>query len=326
MQIAQAKQILLSTLVESFGGRYSHTDRKGDPWYFSPFRPDEKTASFKINTKYNSWHDFGHSGITNYNGKSIQGSGGDILDLWCDYHQKDRRAGIKEALQGLAKYTNAPFQKNDYQGVQGNARPPKQEEPPRFKILKIADRITFVGLKEELYRRRISQEVANLYLKQGYILDITTGKKYNGFLFENDKGGYEVSIPNPQQEKCFKTCIGAKAITTTKPVKETQDADVFEGFWDFLSWLEKKKIKTPVHYTFILNSTSLAGDAVKSIIGLKENLKSVYLFMDNDPAGYQTTHFIAGELEPEGFEVGSMEQFYEGYKDLNEFCISKLSL
>ncbi|MFD1258114.1 toprim domain-containing protein [Mucilaginibacter terrae] len=324
MNIKEAKQIPLQEWVERLGGRYSHTDRRGDFWFFSPFRPDEKTASFKVNAKYNNWHDFGHSGITNYNGKNVQGSGGDIIDLWCDLNSKDRRIGIKEALQALGNDSGTTYENNKNEISQSNKTQPVKDAPPRFKLLKIADRISFIGLKEELQRRRISLELANLYLKQGYIRDTVTGKTYTSFLFENDKGGYEVSIPNPKQEKCFKTCIGAKAITTEKPIKETTAADVFEGFWDFLSWLEKKKIKTPMHYSFILNSTSLAGEATNNLIKLKDSIKSVFLFMDNDDAGYQATHFIAGELEPHGFEVGGMEQFYSSAKDLSNFWTFRL--
>lgn len=319
MQIAQAKQISLAAIVENLGGRYSHTDRKGDLWYFSPFRPEEKHASFKINTRYNNWHDFGHSGVTTYNGKSYQGSGGDIIDLWCDYNSRDRKSGIKEALAGLSKYTTGDYQASERRAAFQKENKPVAIEEPRFKILEIADEITFSGLLKELNRRKISVELANLWLKQGYILDTATDKKYNGFLFENEKGGYEVSIPNRQQEKCFKTCIGAKAMTIVKSDRETANGDVFEGFWDYLSWLEKKEIKIPIHYTFILNSTSLVREAVNKFTDMKDCLKSLFLFMDNDPSGRKATQIISDELKPKGFEVGNMDQFYKGYKDFGDY-------
>ncbi|MBA9076554.1 toprim domain-containing protein [Rufibacter quisquiliarum] len=314
MNIAQAKQIPLQIIVEHLGGRYSHTDRKGEVWYFSPFRPGEKTASFKINPKTNKWHDFGQTG----SGKA-QGIGGDGLDLWSDYHHKDRRFGIKEALQELARLNPSAYQKGNVgtKKEQGQHRP--KQQPPRYKILKIADRITFIGLKEELQRRRISYELANLYLKQGYILDTVTGKKYYGILFENDKGGYEVSIPNPKRQECFKTCIGAKASTYIQPLKDCEKADVFEGFWDWLSWLEMKKIKHPIHHSFILNSTSLSGEVSERIISMRENIDSVFLFMDNDEAGFQSTYKIAGLLDKNDTKIGSFEYQYKNHKDLNAY-------
>ena len=323
MNIKDAKQIPLQVVVERLGGRYSHTDRRGDFWYFSPFRPEEKTASFKVSVKYNNWHDFGHAGLISRNGKSIQGSGGDILDLWCDYHAIERRTGIKEALQGLSQLRNFDKYEPSQFLPEPKGKRTSEYKEGRYKILKIADYIRFAGLKAELTKRRITLEMANLYLKQAQILDTVTNKSYYGFLFENDKGSYEVSIPNPIQGNCFKTCIGNKSIRTIKPIKETTAADIFEGFWDFISWLQIKKIKTPAHYTFILNSTSLAGEAVKEIVKLKGNLKTAYLFMDNDDSGFQTMHYLVGEMELHSIEANTMEYFYKGFKDVNEYSISR---
>lgn len=82
MNIAQAKQIRLKTVVERLGGRFSHKGTGHDLWYFSPFRPNEKTektASFKIDQSKNTWHDFARTqGVDAH---------GDILDLWTDYHE-----------------------------------------------------------------------------------------------------------------------------------------------------------------------------------------------------------------------------------------------
>src|SRR5215217_7987752 len=101
MQIKDAKNIPLAQLVEHLGGKYAHTDRNKQHWYFSPFRPNEKTPSFKINEPRNTWYDFGHA---NPQGKS----GGDPIDLWCDYYGKDRLSSLKEALAALAVFAGQP--------------------------------------------------------------------------------------------------------------------------------------------------------------------------------------------------------------------------
>jgi hypothetical protein len=323
MKIADAKLIPLQKLVEHLGGRYSHTDRKGDMWYYSPYRPTEKTASFKVNMKFNTWHDFG---LSNTFAHHMQGSGGDILDLWCDYHFKNRRTDINEALQVLEKLNFLPAIEDDF-----NNRPRKektliQNDQPRYRILKIADSINFVGLKDELARRKISLKLANLYLKQGYIEDTITGKKYNGFLFENDKGGFELSIPNPKRNECFKTCIGVKATSRIMANDEENSANVFEGFWDFLTWLEFKGMLRPINHSYVLNSTSLVSEACDKIVAFKETVRYVFLFMDNDTAGYQATQNISEILEGKNISVGSLARFYRGYKDLNDFWIKKRTL
>lgn len=321
MQIKEAKDIPLYILVEHLGGRYSHTDAHDNLWYFSVFRPDEKTASFKINPKTNKWHDFGLTGIIRNQNKLS--SGGDCVDLWNDFHQRDRREGIKKSLDDLQRFSTNTC--NHAPPEKAHAAP-AASKPIRYKILKTSDRITHPALKDELYRRRISPRLAQIYLKQGFILDTATEKKYTGFLFENDKGGYEVSIPNPTKAECFKTCIGPKSSTTFQPSQESTSTDVFEGFWDFLSWMEIKKIQLPGNYSVVLNSVSFTSEASEKILRIKEQITSVFLFMDNDAAGEASTHELALLLEPEILCIGDMRAFYNNHKDLGRYWEQKNSI
>ncbi|MFD0750621.1 toprim domain-containing protein [Mucilaginibacter calamicampi] len=316
MNITEVKKIPLNVIVEKLGGRYSHTDRKGDDWYFSPFRPDEKTASFKINTQRNNWHDFG---LSNTFAHRKQIGGGDVIDLWCEYHSLDRRLGVKEALAQLSGF-NHLVSVNATNNKRAE-RPVKTKEEARYKIVYQADKITHIGLTQELVRRRVSVGLANLYLKQGQIHDTVTNKKYYGFLFENDKGGFEVSIPNPAKNTSFKTCIGSKATTRILIGEDRNSADVFEGFWDFLSWLQMKGILRPINHSYILNSTSLVGEACEKISAFNDVVKYAFLFMDHDDAGYHATDVIAKELEHNSIQVASMAQFYDGFKDLSDFSM-----
>jgi hypothetical protein len=318
MEFAEARRIPLEKLVETLGGQYSHTDAHGNLWYYSPFRT-EGTASFKINVQTNKWKDFGHSQTVTHP-HLRNNSGGDILDLWCDFNFKDRRGAVKEALQAL-KDLGLLAANHDEQLKQRQHREQlvAQNKEPTFKILKISDYITYRGLKEELQRRRISLELANLYLKQGYILNIVTQKKYCAFLFPNDKGGYEVSIPNTKRGECFKTSINGKGSTYITPSKESDRAEVYEGFWDALSWLEHEKLKQPIHHVFILNSNSFANEVVDKIIKSQHQINDVLLFLDNDPSGHNTIHSMALALEETNKVVGSKGGNYEGYKDVSAF-------
>jgi len=319
MKIEQAKRIPIQKLAQDFGARYSHDDRQGNIWYFSPFRPDEKTASFKINPNLNTWHDFGMSSTSLHR---KQGAGGDVIDLCCDLHALDRRLGIKDALNILLKYVPGGIEKTV--DTQTKYQPTKAKAySARYKILKQYDRITHYGLKDELVRRKITIELAEIYLKQAQIIDTVRNSKYYVFLFENDKGGHEVIIPNPKRGTTFKTCIGAKASTRILNSDErTKSVDVFEGVFDFLSWLEIMGKKIPTNHSFILNSVSMAAEVAEKILAFKDTAISVYLYLDNDEAGYQTTHWMA-ELLQENFSVGGMEQLYEGHKDLSEYWMKK---
>ncbi len=123
----------------------------------------------------------------------------------------------------------------------------------------------------------------------------------------------------PSRQESFKTSIGVKASTHIRPLKPSDKADLFEGFWDCLSWLEMNKLRHPAHHCFVLNSTSFSGEACTKVIGMQEEIQSVFLFMDNDVAGDNATDFIASELEPYNFNTGCKRQLYKNNKDLSNY-------
>ncbi len=309
MHISDAKNIPLFQLVQHLGGKYSHTDHHGQQWYFSPFRPNEKTASFKINEPRNTWYDFGHAGD-----RSATGAGGDTIDLWCDYYGKDRVKGIKEALEALASFTGkSPYPKPR----ERQAANPELKEAPRFKKLRLHDTIFYRSLTEELSKRRISEAVAGKYLKQIYLQDTQhPDRKLNGFAFANDRGGYEISIPGA--EKSFKTSLRPKSPTTFR-AKLSKKLFIFEGMWDFLSWQEMQDKDEPEHHTIVLNSLAFTNEIIQQIIAAKEQMDTVLLFLDNDDAGQKAMQFMNEQLTDADFNVRTMETLYQGYKDLNDY-------
>ena len=315
MNIKQAKSIPINVLIEHLGGREATRTQK-DVWYYSPFRPEEKTPSFKVIIQKNYWHDF------------ATGQGGSILDLWLDYNGKDRKSseGLKAALEALKPFSGSVDFENakPRPANQISAKPTIQED--RFKLIKSPTKIWIDSLKLELERRGISPQISNRYLKQAYFEDTQTQKKFNGFAFANDKEGYEISVPNPNKETSFKTVIGSKAPTTIigkLGVGYTYQANktvfVFEGFWDYLSWLEMSNVAQFEERVYVLNSLSFSKEVATEIIERKEKVDTVLLFFDNDDAGMKATINLAELLEQEGLIIGSMNHKYEGFKDLNEF-------
>lgn len=310
MNIQQAKQIPVQKIAEHFSGRFSH--QKGtDAWYYSPFRPDERTASFKINEKLNTWYDF------------AEGKGGSTLDLWLDINRQDRKnsEALKSALKALEPFAGTSPADNSKRAIQ---RAPERQETAfknkqpeyRFKLLKKPGKIWMDSLKDEIPRRGLNMATVSQYLKQAYFKDLQTKKEYNGFAFPNDKGGYEISIPNPRKGESFKTNIGDKAPTSF--VHGSNDkAVIFEGFWDFLTWVQMTT-KINDYEIFVLNSLSFINEVAGQIITHKDTIKSVFLFLDNDTAGEKGLDQMAAVLEPEGFTIGSMNHQYEGFKDLND--------
>lgn len=311
MNIKQAKQIPIEIVAVHLGGKEAQT--KGhEIWFYSPFRPDENTPSFKVNQRLNTWYDF------------ALGQGGTILDLWLDFHQlsRDSKDGIKSALQGLE-----PFFKGNPTANSNQATPaPKKreiaaQEQPRFKLAKkLSSKIWFNPLLAEIERRGLSLELVSKYVKQAHIDDTKTGKQYTGLAFANDQNGFEVSIPNPSRGESFKTNVGDKGYTSyIEPDNEI--ALVFEGFWDFLTFLQSGGDISKSN-VFILNSTSFTGYVIEAIKSLKGQIHSVFLFLDNDATGMKAMQRFADELEPEGFTIGTLNHIYEGYKDLNDYWIN----
>jgi hypothetical protein len=305
MNITQAKQIPLRKLVEHFGGRFSHKVNRGELWYHSPFRPDERTASFKIDEQRNTWHDFARTQKLDAHG--------DIIDLWTDYHNLPRRNSdaIKQALH----YLRGEFEGSYRQPAPIQKTPRIIAKAPRYKIVK-QGRIWMDGLRAEIARRNLSLAAVQPYLEQITLEDLKTNKRYYGLGMRNDKGGHEISIPNPFKDECYKTVIGPKAITTIRgnPAK----ACVFEGFWDGLTWLAMNREKEDMPILYILNSTSMIYEAANKLIEAKPALQQIFLFLDNDKAGEKAQTMLLDLLEPHHFTIGTVNHYYVGYKDLSE--------
>jgi hypothetical protein len=316
MNIEQAKQIPLQLLVEHLGGRFSHHTNRGEAWFFSPFRPDESTPSFKIDEAKNTWHDFGHVSF----GHTGQGSGGDILNLWCDYYGQDRK-DVKDALSSLSRFSgkgviSASKQASTAANIQ--AEEEFEGSSDRYQFTKPPGKIFFNSLKTELQHRGISLATAAPYLQQGYILDSETGKKYNGFAFRNDKGGYEISIPNPSRNSSFKTSIGIKSPTSFS-LPGADSVIVFEGVFDFLTWMEMNKGINPQSHMYILNSVSFIGRFANQVIQKQGAVQTVIDMLDNDKPGEEARVKLCNLIIEANLDYQTRNKLYDGYDDLNQW-------
>jgi len=315
MNILQAKQIPITEIVLHLGGIYAKQIRD-ECWYHSPFRPEEHTASFKVNLTKNTWYDFG------------RGEGGTLVDLWLDFHQRSRtdREALKWTLEELGRFQGGkPTQSRDSNAPAPKIDPtshPSEASSPRFEWIKAPARIWHNGLLQEIDRRGIPTEIAMKYLKQGYFQDIETGKKLNGFAFANDLGGYEVSVPNPQRGVSFKTAIGGKGISTLA-LTEATSLQVFEGFWDFLSYMAYHQTTSPTKEVVVLNSLAFVSELANALLQRPTPLKEISFFHDNDPAGEQAVERLKTLLSPLPIEVHSMGHHYVGYKDVNAWWMAK---
>lgn len=295
MNIEQASNISLVEFlawlghhpVKIYGKKY---------WYNSPYR-NENTPSFKVNMAINQWYDFG-----------VGEGGGIILLVKRIFHTDD----TAEALRKIQERAGVSVNRHN--------KPPcqtKSEESVWTNVMSLP--LSSKSLFDYITERGISIAIAERYCRE--ISYSMRGKRYFSIGFLNNSGGYEI------RNKYFKGCMGKKDISAfqseAKPELETSCARIFEGFFDFLSYLTLIELgvwksKSYGQEDFIvLNSVS----TVKKLKGKIDGYDRVYTYLDNDDAGKTATKFITEET---GNNVCDVAILYKIHKDLNEYLCAYL--
>jgi len=224
-------------------------------WYSSPLRSGDNDPSFKVNANINKWYDWGTR------------EKGDIIDLVM------KMEGISFTM-AIHKLTNSRLRKSfSFGGNKGKRRPSNSS----IQLRKVKP-LQNLALIEYVESRGISKDIAQRYCLEAYYY--INGKHLFSVAFKNDKGGYEL------RNKLFKNALSPKFYTTINPGEKT--LNLFEGFMDFLSYLEFFKIKRPDGTAAILNGVSFLEDWVEKI----DEFDNVNLYLDNDPAGYRAVERI----------------------------------
>lgn len=258
--------------------------------YFCPFRED-RHASFKVDYRQNIWYDFG----TN--------EGGSIIDLVmklenCTFHQAATRLEKEFAGPGLNSFS---FHRDSvFYGTKNN------EPATIIRDIRDIREISHPRLVEWVSGRKINLSLANLYCREVHYQ--VRDRNYFSVGFRNDKGGYELSSPPG-----FKGCIPPKEITTIRNDRDT--CLVFEGFWDFLSYLTLQKIEKTKHDVAVLNSVA----NVQKAMAFLEKHKNIYAYPDNDEGGRKAIK----KMKSPCCSVNDRSVAYAGYNDLNDYLCGK---
>jgi hypothetical protein len=214
---AEARQVDLVSYLAQLG-HHPVQVRHPNYWYLSPLR-EEKTPSFKINQKLNRWYDYG------------MGQGGNLIDFAIRYHG----CTIRELLHSLKGNLSFP----PPAPIQEKIQPAEKENP--VTILRARPLWSF-SLCRYLQQRSIPLELAKRYCQEiSYQLN---GKVQVAIGFKNDSGGYELRHP------AFKASSSPKGITTFG--NEAPEVAVFEGFFDFLSYLKIQPSPAPKQTDFLV--------------------------------------------------------------------------
>ena len=273
MNTAQAREIPIEKILQNLGCEPTKTNGN-ESWYLSPFRL-EKTASFKINIKINRWFDHGEQ------------KGGNVID----FVVLKFGFNVSEALEYLNKFeTFFSFHKQIFQ-------------KPKVEVINHITKIIPVqhlALVQYLKSRGIS-----IYQNSNNLKEIhysINDKNYFGLGFENNSGGFEI------RSKYAKICLGSKDVSHIKNEKET--IRIFEGFFDFLSFIQKENLSQRSDY-LILNSVAL----IMKNISILNHYKHIELYLDNDSTGDKYTAIIK-----ENFRNSVDLRFiFKDFKDFNEW-------
>ncbi|WP_121355712.1 toprim domain-containing protein [Flavisolibacter nicotianae] len=276
----EARQIDMVTYLSSLGYEPVRI-RNLDYWYLSPLR-QEKTPSFKVNRKLNRWYDHG------------LGKGGNLIDFAVLY--SDCTVG-----EFLGKINPALF---FHQPALLYLEGSKREKEQRITILR-EHTLTSFTLLRYLYQRRIPVAVAERFCNE--VVYALNGRTYFAIGFKNNAGGYELRNPYFKGSSTPKDLtvidIGAKKV------------DVFEGFFDFLSFQTIHQNQPPANSsTVVLNSLSFFEKARPFI----ERHDAINLYLDRDKSGQNYTRYA---LSLSG-KYRDNSDLYKHHKDLNDWMMN----
>lgn len=156
--------------------------------------------------------------------------------------------------------------------------------------------------------RKIDLSLAKPYLRS--VCYEVGGRTYIAIGFTNRAGGYEL-----RDDKTFKGTIAPKDISVIAGDANNVPHCIFEGFMDFLSYLTMKGKE--IAPCIVLNSVSNVHRAVTYL--REHHIGCVRAFLDNDEAGRRAMQV----LQSAGMSAEDMSRHYGGYKDLNEYHVSR---
>jgi len=278
LSIREAKEMDMVDYLSRLGYKPAKI-RNADYWYLSPLR-NEKTPSFKVNRRLNRWYDHG------------LGKGGNLIDFAIQFEN----CTIGEFLQKL----NSDF--SFHTPIFHQAQEWKTEK--KLNILQDYS-ISSFALLRYLEQRRIPIDIADQFCREvRYELN---NKIYYGIGFKNDSRGYEI------RNLYFKAGSSPKDITTIK--NKGKEAIVFEGFFDFLSFMTIHKNQAVNKSNFvILNSVSF----FKKARPFMEQHEIIRLYLDRDSTGQNYSRYalsLSNKYKDES-------KLYEHYKDFNDWMMN----
>ena len=277
MNCEQIKEkVRIRSVLESFN-LFPAKQNSKTAFYFAIDR-EEKTPSLCVDFVKNKAFDFG-------TGKSY-----DVVSIV----QIMNQFSVSEALQYLEKFDiPVNFQKMH-----------RSESDKNYEIFEMME-IEHLALIQYLKSRKVYEQ-RHLVKEINYQMN---GNNYFGIGFYNNSGGVEI------RNKYSKICLGKKDVTFIKNLDNVKkEICIFEGYFDFLTYLNLPNAQNSNSDFLVLNSTAM-------FFKVEEELKQyckIVLFLDNDFNGRNLTEKIILKYE----NVEDCSVLYRSFKDLNEWFLS----
>lgn len=292
MRADQARQIPIHHYLERAGIKPAKAVRQGrELWYKSPIREGDETPSFKVDTVLNVWFDHGVA------------RGGNVIDLVIEMH----RVNVREALAILdSGFAGSPAQATPLPAPAGE----KEKEQDRSLVLLSAKPVEHPALVQYLDARCIDKALRTRWLKELRFKPHDKSKQFFAVGFACGQG-YDARSP------VFKGFVGKGKDISTINFADKGTVAVFEGPYDFLSWLAMRDLGEPDCGVIILHAAALRARAVAAI--REHGFGRVMLYLDNDAAGRDATNYFRRELGDRN--VVDRASIYKDFKDLNEWWV-----
>lgn len=293
MSFEEAKKIKITAILGALNHSPCKVFPNGNISYLSPFR-QEKTPSFFVHDEKNVFNDFG------------SGKGGNVIDFVSILYN----ITPKEAVKVILSFSFSPL--NISPGLISPSKEPLPKKSNEMQVLKI-EKLTNKSLITYANKRGICTELAKRYLKEIHYK--VSEYHFHALAFENNDGGYEINSYSSISGKTFKMCYKNKEITTIKADNEGFDTiNIFEGFFDFLSFQQMNSIIEPSVSSIVLNSAALASSIIHEI----SKYRTVNCYLDNDEAGSIATGTLKNQHPG---VVNKAKELFPNNKDLNEWFV-----
>lgn len=262
-------------------GIYPVKDYRTYSMYHSPFRED-RTPSFKVSHSINLWVDFGDN------------SGGTLLDLVIRMEPTlDVASAIKEIEYIKPQIFSLHQQEPGHEDIY---------EKPKIQITDVKSIKYNLPLCQYLKDRGVDYNIAGNYVK-------AVSYRYKAWSFSalgnrNEKGWTLRSAK-------FKGCT-AQAYSFYSNCKPS--LSIFEGIFDFLSYLMLSDYQQLDSDYLILNSLS----NLNSAIPIVKKFRFVRLYFDNDISGKKSALRVLA-MQSDHTTIEDMSNVYANCKDLNEY-------